>query len=217
MRHAADRQADRGIRVINNASSTNYLEILNYRGRGLETVQEGQGYTLSAHFMPYDLPSDDNPKDQQFAVLVKQGHHIGLSYGADKRFAMSHQFIEGSKTNLVAAISSGKFDVNEWHHVVGTVDRSEGLVKIYVNGKEAGSASFTKNSRGVESANVWRVGAAAPRGQSVRRVRNTDDNNTTSQGARYTAIYSIDTRDRSLKPTAASGARCTHCLCLQLM
>ena len=167
-----DRQADRGIRVINNASSTNYLEILNYRGRGLETVQEGQGYTLSAHFMPYDLPSDDNPKDQQFAVLVKQGHHIGLSYGADKRFAMSHQFIEGSKTNLVAAISSGKFDVNEWHHVVGTVDRSEGLVKIYVNGKETGSASFAKNSLGVKSANVWRVGAAAPRGQSHRWMAN---------------------------------------------
>ena len=73
-----DRQADRGIRVINNASSTNYLEILNYRGRGLETVKEGQGYTLSAHFMPYDLPSDENPKAQQFAVLVKHGHHIGL-------------------------------------------------------------------------------------------------------------------------------------------
>jgi hypothetical protein len=91
---------------------------------------------------------------------------LGLSYGHDQRFAMSHQFVSSGKTNLVAAISSGKFNENEWHHVVGTVNRSEGTVKIFLDGQESGSAEFPANSRGYVSSKQWRIGVASPIGKS---------------------------------------------------
>jgi hypothetical protein len=157
------RESDRGIRLIK--GSTNYVDIINYRGKGLETIQ-GANYTLSAHFMPYDTPDKDKQDERQFAILMKQGYHLGLSYGYDRRFAMSHQYIEGGRTNLVAAISSSKFDVNEWHHVVGTVDRSIGTVVLYVDGEESGSATFPANSLGYTSSEPWRIGVASPEGKS---------------------------------------------------
>ncbi len=157
------RESDRGIRFI--PGNTNYVEIINYRGKGLEGVQ-GANYTLSAHFMPFDMPAKDKADERQFAILMKQGHHLGLSYGHDRRFVMSHQYIEGGQTNLVAAFSSGKFDIKEWHHVVGTVDRSKGTVFLYVDGEESGSATFPANSLGYTSTEPWRIGVASPKGKS---------------------------------------------------
>lgn len=158
-----DRQSDRGL----NLTSTNYVDILNYRGKNLESIQ-GADYTLSAHFMPYSVPDGKKENEQQYAILMKPGYHLGLSYGRDRRFAMSHQFVAGGKTNLVAAFSSGKFDENEWHHVVGTVNRSEGTVNLFVDGKAAGSAEFPANSRGYVSSELWRIGVASPMGKSHR-------------------------------------------------
>lgn len=157
------RESDRGIRLIK--GNTNYVEIVNYRGKGLEGVQ-GASYTLSAHFMPYDAPAKDKPDERQFAIIMKQGYHLGLSYGHDRRFVMSHQYMEGGRTNLVAAFSSGKFDIKEWHHVVGTVDRAEGTVALYVDGEESGSATFPANSLGYSSSEPWRIGVASPKGKS---------------------------------------------------
>ncbi|SVC42779.1 uncharacterized protein METZ01_LOCUS295633, partial [marine metagenome] len=53
-----------------------------------------------------------------------------------------------------------------WHHVVGSVDRAEGTVALYVDGEEMGSASFPANSRGYTSAEPWRIGVASPKGKS---------------------------------------------------
>ena len=150
---------------------TNYIEIINYRGKGLENIQEAD-YTLSAHFMPDFAPNDNKEDERQFAILMKQGFHVGLSYGQDQRFAMSHQYIEGGKTKLAAAISSGKFDEKEWHHVVGTVNFEEGTVKLYVDGVEAGSDVFPKRSRGYTSSEPWRIGVASPMGKSHRWFAN---------------------------------------------
>ena len=157
------RESDRGIRLIK--GNTNYVEIVNYPGKGLEGVQ-GANYTLSAHFLPFDVPAKDKPSERQFGILMKQGYHLGLSYGHDRRFAMSHQYMEGGRTNLVAAFSSGKFDIKEWHHVIGTVDRSKGTVFLYVDGEESGSATFPANSLGYTSVEPWRIGVASPKGKS---------------------------------------------------
>ncbi|MBC8324513.1 MAG: protein kinase [Verrucomicrobia subdivision 3 bacterium] len=156
-----ERQSDRGL----NLTSTNYVDILNYRGKNLESIQ-GANFTLSAHFMPYSVPGEKTKHEQQYAILMKPGHHLGLSYGYDRRFVMSHQYVASGKTNLVAAISSGKFDENEWHHVVGTVNRSEGTVKLFVDGQESGSAKFPANSRGYVSSKPWRIGVASPLGKT---------------------------------------------------
>ena len=158
-----DRLSDRGL----NLTSTNYVDILNYRGKNLGSIQGGN-YTLSAHFMPYSVPDGKKKNEEQYAILMKPGYHLGLSFGHDRRFAMSHQFVAGSKTNLVAAFSSGKFDENKWHHVVGTVNRSEGTVSLFVDGEEVGSAEFPANSRGYVSGELWRIGVASPMGKSHR-------------------------------------------------
>ncbi|MDC0144498.1 protein kinase [Verrucomicrobia bacterium] len=158
-----DRKSDRGL----NLASTNYVDIVNYSGKNLQSIQ-GAKYTLSAHFMPYSVPDGKKENEQQYAILMKPGHHLGLSYGHDRRFAMSHQFVAGGKTNLVAAFSSAKFGENEWHHVVGTVNRSEGTVNLFVDGKAAGSAEFPANSRGYVSSELWRIGVASPMGKTHR-------------------------------------------------
>jgi len=156
-----ERQSDRGL----NLTSTNYVDILNYPGKNLESIQ-GANYTLSAHFLPYSTPDEKTKHEQQYAILMKPGHHLGLSYGYDRSFVMSHQYVASGKTNLVAAISSSKFDENEWHHIVGTVNRSEGTVKLFVDGQESGSAKFPANSRGYVSSKLWRIGVASPLGKT---------------------------------------------------
>jgi serine/threonine protein kinase len=166
-----NREGDRGIRLVNGADNTNYIEILNYRGKGLENIQVAD-YTLSAHFMPDSTPKDGKKDERQFAILMKQGFHVGLSYGHGQRFAMSHQYIEGGKTKLAAAVSAGKFEEKEWHHVVGTVNFEEGIVKLYVDGVEAGSDVFPKRSRGYTSSEPWRIGVASPMGKSHRWFAN---------------------------------------------
>ena len=122
--------------------------------------------------MPDSTPKDDKKGERQFAILMKQGFHVGLSYGYDQRFAMSHQYVEGGKPKLAAAVSSEKFEEKEWHHVTGTVNFEEGTVKLYVNGAEAGSDVFPKRSRGYTSSEPWRIGVASPMGKSHRWFAN---------------------------------------------
>jgi len=42
--------------------------------------------------------------------------------------------------NNVEAVSSGTYNDNEWHHVVGIADRSQALMKVYVDGVAGSNA-----------------------------------------------------------------------------
>ncbi len=124
---------------------------------GLERVQEGN-YTLAAWFRPNARPAG---ADGAHAVLMKAGPpHEGIRYTADQKFAMDHAFKDG--TSLSVATGS-TFAPGAFHHVAGVVSRAEGAVRIFVNGRLEGTASFTAGAAardfGQES---WKIGIAAP-------------------------------------------------------
>jgi hypothetical protein len=107
----------------------------------LEKVQEGS-YTLSAWFKPASVPpgKQERESDHYYAILVKTGHHLGLSYTASRKFRMQHWYGDGGGDKVDA---QSKPIVEQqgakWHHVAGVVDQSESAksVTLYVDGKES--------------------------------------------------------------------------------
>jgi len=128
---------------------------------------QNKNYTLSAWYKPFSTPKGDQETEQQHAIVAKPGFHIGLTYGANKKFAMSHQWKNEEGENKLSAAFSGRHGPNKWYHVVGTVNREEGLVTLYVNGQKAGTAKFDANAppNGEFSNNSWFIGAANPLGE----------------------------------------------------
>ena len=157
-----------------NLQDTNYVTIgpnthpsyiNNYRQ--LRDLQN-KDYTLSLWYKPFSVPKDEDPTELQHGLIVKPGFHIGLTYSSDKKFTMSHQWKnEADENKLTAAISKWSYGPNNWYHVVGTVNRKEGIVALYVNGKEAGTATFDANAPPYEKfgLNSWYVGAGNPKGK----------------------------------------------------
>jgi len=129
---------------------------------------QNKDYTLSIWYKPFSTPKDDKEKERQHGLIVKPGFHIGLTYSNQQKFAMSHQWKnEDGESILSAAISSGGYKPNKWYHVVGTVNREEGLIVLYINGKEVATEKFDANSPPNDKFgwNSWFVGAANPKGE----------------------------------------------------
>ena len=143
--------------------SASYID--NYRP--LRDLQN-KDYTISLWYKPFTVSEDEEPTERQHGLIVKPGFHIGLTYSSDKKFTMSHQWKnEANENKLAAAISNWSYGPSDWYHVVGTVNRKEGIVALYVNGKEAGTATFDANAPPYEKFgfNSWYVGAGNPQGE----------------------------------------------------
>ncbi len=134
--------------------------------RAMKDIQN-KDYTLSAWYKPFSTPKDDQETERQHAILSKPGFHIGLTYGSNKKFAMSHQWKNEAGDSVLSAAISSRYSPNKWYHVVGTVNREEGIVGLYINGKLVDTASFDPNavSNGQFEWNSWYVGAANPLGE----------------------------------------------------
>jgi hypothetical protein len=104
----------------------------------LDNVQEGD-YTLSAWFYPYTAPPDLNTDDRHWAIVAKAGLHMGLMYEPDRRFSIRHYLTGPMLKNPHSATT---YALNTWHHVAGVVSKATGTVTLYVNGAQAGSATF---------------------------------------------------------------------------
>ena len=141
-----------------NTDETNiYVDIPN--SPTLENVQEAD-YTVAAWVKPDRLPpgTDNTPA---YGILVKQGWHIGLVYDQDGLFKMQHHLKEGNNTWILA--KSAPKAPGAWYHLVGVVSRSDGFVKIYVNGVLEATASFPPGSVAREFEKVtWKLGIAGP-------------------------------------------------------
>jgi hypothetical protein len=124
----------------------------------LDNVQEAD-YTLSAWFWAYSVPTDAVVENRFWAVLVKNGQHMGLVYDSGQHFSMRH-YTTGD--TLRSANSSTTYVPGGWHHVAGVVSRSGGTIKIYVDGLLKGTTAFAPNTAAREYlASRFRIGRAS--------------------------------------------------------
>lgn len=95
-------------------------------------------YSVSAWFKPVSLSSDPT-----LFFVINRGYHEGLFYqGGD--WVMSHWIYPGPTAE--SAISTQQLSINTWYHLVGVVDRPNGLTKLYVNGVLKNTDTWTPNA-----------------------------------------------------------------------
>ena len=129
----------------------------------LDRVQEGN-FTVACWFKPNTKPGD--PHDAAYAVFAKSAAHEGLTYNGDQKFVMDHVL---SNNTVVSAVSATAFPPGGYYHVAGVVSRAEGAVRIFVNGKLEGTASFAANAAAKDFKNeTWKIGIAQPGGGPQR-------------------------------------------------
>lgn len=87
----------------------------------------GQAVTVEAWLKPEGVPSGEP------GIVGKQYASYVLTYYADGR---CWWYVGGGGSNVNAAVAAGA-----WHHVVGTF--AGGLLRLYVDGREAGSRKLT--------------------------------------------------------------------------
>ena len=141
-----------------------YVDIPN--SAALENVQEGD-YTVAAWVWPNSLPpgTDVTPA---YGIVVKQGAHIGLVYDQDGLFKMQHHSSAG-----YSLAKSAKKSPRAWYHVTGIVSKSNGFVKIYVNGKLEATVNFTRGATAREfGTETWKLGIAGPDYNKFREAMN---------------------------------------------
>jgi hypothetical protein len=125
----------------------------------LDQLQEGD-YTLAAWFKPEAIPPAGA---DVYAIIVKPGRHIGLCLGNEGRFFTGHWFAENGGSYLHTATYRG-IEAGVFHHVASVVDWTRGVTRIYVNGVQEVSTSWSKPKLpafGYGNA-PWRVGCALP-------------------------------------------------------
>ena len=125
----------------------------------LENVQEAD-YTVAAWVKPDRLPPG-TANTPAYGIVVKQGHHIGLVYDQDGLFKMQHHLRDVNNTYML--VKSAPKVPSVWYHVVGVVSRTDGFVKIYVNGVLEAAESFPPGAAAREfEAVTWKLGIAGP-------------------------------------------------------
>ncbi len=124
----------------------------------MNDLQEGAAYSLSAWFYPKTVPTGVEGTDNtsSYAIIMKAGWHLGTRMKSDQTFTMRH-YLTGD--TLVNAASGNTFAAGSWYHVVGTVSKTQGRVRIYVNGNLEGTAAFTAGTAGRDyGSNPWYLG-----------------------------------------------------------
>jgi hypothetical protein len=132
----------------------------------LDKVQEGS-YSIAAWFKPEIVPPGtvETANDHEFGIVIKTGWHEGLSYNRNKQFVMAH-WLAGGADSVWHGIGTwdAEYEPGSWYHLVGVVDQSERVVKIFVNGdlKQTSDPwpSGTR-SRGYEQ-ETWKFGVGGP-------------------------------------------------------
>lgn len=129
----------------------------------LDRVQEGT-YTVACWFKPNSKPGD--PRDPAYALLAKSAAPEGIIYRGDQKFAMNHLLAANTGSS---AVSTASCPAGAYYHVAGVVNRTEGTVRIYVNGKLEGSSSFAPGAPARDFKNeTWKIGIALPGGGPQR-------------------------------------------------
>lgn len=127
----------------------------------LNDVQEGD-YTVMAYFKPNSVPpGSGSANNSAYAIVRKSGWHAGLVYGSDGSIFFEHWLQSGPTWN-----GAGDWDFhapNSFYHVAGVVSRTEGTIKIYVDGVLKETSTFTPGAAPYDYGSTpWRIGISNP-------------------------------------------------------
>jgi prepilin-type N-terminal cleavage/methylation domain-containing protein len=149
-------------------ANNQYVDIPN--NPTLQTVQTGN-YTLSAWFYPSNIPpGTGSANDATYGIVIKTGFHLGLFFSNNGVFTMYHYLVGPTG---YGANSATKYSPGRWYYLVGTVDKVNGIVSLYVNGSLQGTATFPPGSTAYDYGTVdWKIGIATPNGSMWRWAAN---------------------------------------------
>jgi hypothetical protein len=123
----------------------------------LNTVQL-TSYSISAWFKALSVPSDNSLDNRYWAIVVKPGATMGLVFNNASKFSMRHYLTDGT---LLIAQGSTIYPAGQWHHLVGTVSKIGGQVKLYVDGALLTTTTFTAGTAGRDYGTTgFRIGKA---------------------------------------------------------
>ena len=148
-----------GGRQFDYSDGEDYVQIPN--SASLQDIQEGD-YSLAAWFKPADVPAGTcSANNAEYGIMLKTGSHEGITYTAGQFFQLDH-YLTG---NAWAGIGtwSNSYPPGRFYHVVGVVNRTAGVVQIYINGALINSGSFTPGTAAREYGTTpWYLGIGAP-------------------------------------------------------
>ncbi|WP_218931926.1 LamG-like jellyroll fold domain-containing protein [Adhaeretor mobilis] len=144
---------------VDYSDGEDYIEIPN--SPELQDVEKGD-WTAAAWFKPNSAPpGTGSDNDAEYAILTKEGWHIGLTYTAEKRFSISH-YLDGHVWSGTGTWDT-TYEPGQFYHVVGVISKSNGTAKIYVNGEHTYTSNFTPGSTAQDNGtSPWRIGVASP-------------------------------------------------------
>jgi hypothetical protein len=119
-------------------------------------------YTIALWVRPHSRPpgAEASANDGSYALVMRTGQHEGLKYGSDQKFALDHWLADGTG---VGVTSAGTYPPGSWYHVAGVVNRADGTLRLYVNGKPDGAVPFPAGTAARDfGSETWKVGIAAP-------------------------------------------------------
>lgn len=125
----------------------------------MDGVQE-TNFTVAAWFMPLSTPpGTGSANDAAYGIFQKKGWHTGLYYTNANAFAIEH-FTAGDVSR--SATSTGIYSPGKFYHVVGTVNRSTGSTRLYIDGALVQATTFTPGASREYGAEPWRLGIGGP-------------------------------------------------------
>lgn len=111
-------------------------------------------YSISAWVRPNRLPSATNSSNDRFGLVIKHGSHIGLAYNSSGRFVFNTREQGNSPQSVFSKIKP----FGSYYFVVGTLDYTLGVLRIYVNGVLEDESTFDGTVLDL-GANIWTIGA----------------------------------------------------------
>jgi len=135
-----------------------YVEIPN--SGSMENLQEGD-YTVEAWFNSDTTPPGTPPAwNAYYEIMGKEGYNLGLEFINSRQVNVNH-WIASGPTQYGG--TSGVKNNLQWYHVVSVVNKTTGSVKLYINGANEMTSSFTAGSAALEYGTTsWKIGIWAP-------------------------------------------------------
>ncbi|MCA9324474.1 LamG domain-containing protein, partial [Candidatus Saccharibacteria bacterium] len=128
----------------------------------MSTLHEGD-YTLEAWIKLDTLPGGTYPAyNSRYAITVKEGSPIGMYVLPTGALEVTRWHSDVTSTSASSASTSTYLVAGAKYHVAATVDKTNGVLAVYINGAQVGTANFTAGQTALANSNPWAIGVGKP-------------------------------------------------------
>ncbi|MCA9240645.1 MAG: LamG domain-containing protein [Planctomycetales bacterium] len=128
----------------------------------LDDLQEND-YAITTWFKPNSVPAGVNAEyNASYGLVSKNGYHLGLCFGNGQNFYNEH-WLETGPSWAGAGTWSDTYPTGAFYHVAAVVNRTDGEIKLYLNGELKETVTFTAGETSWDyGSNLWRIGVSYP-------------------------------------------------------